>query len=101
VGNRIYVGNISWSTTEEELRNFCAGSSRNVTNAFIATDRETGKSRGFAFVSFDSADAAEEAIAELDGAELGGRTLKVNQAHDRERNGGGGNNHRRSRRYDD
>ena len=99
MGNRVYVGNISWNTTEDELRDFFAGDSRNVTNAFIATDRESGRSRGFGFVSFDSSDDAEAAISELDGQDFGGRTLKVNIAHEREQRGGD-NNQRRSRRYD-
>jgi RNA recognition motif-containing protein len=98
VGNRVYVGNISWDTSEDELRDYFAGDSRNVTNAFIATDRETGRSRGFGFVSFDSSDDAEGAISELDGTELGGRTLKVNIAHERERNNR--SNGRRDRRRD-
>jgi RNA recognition motif-containing protein len=98
VGNRVYVGNISWNTTEDELRDFFAGDSRNVTNAFIATDRESGRSRGFGFVSFDSSDDAETAISELDGQDLGGRTLKVSIAHERERNNR--SNGRRDRRRD-
>jgi RNA recognition motif-containing protein len=56
----------------------------------LITDRETGRSRGFAFVEMEDASAADDAMRALDGSDMGGRTLKVNEAKDRERSAGGG-----------
>ena len=56
----------------------------------VITDRETGRSRGFGFVEMEDASAADDAMRALDGSDMGGRTLKVNEAKDRERGGGGG-----------
>ena len=79
--NRLYVGNIPYTTTEDELQEaFSAyGSLREVR---IITDRETGRSRGFAFVTFESAENAETAM-QLNGQDLGGRRLVVNAARPR------------------
>lgn len=66
------------------------GASGTVTSASIIEDRETGRSRGFAFVEMSSDAEAKAAIAALDGKEVGGRNLKVNEAKPRENNGGGG-----------
>ena len=89
MGKRIYVGNLSFSTTSEDLRQ-AFGEFGQVSNASVVSDRETGRSRGFAFVEMDS--GADEAIAALNGRELSGRTLTVNEARPREerRSGGGG-----------
>lgn len=87
----LYVGNLPHSTTETELRNLFAAHGA-VEKVSIVTDRETGRARGFAFVEMTDAGEAEKAIAALDGSELGGRTLKINEAKpktDRPRNGGG------------
>jgi len=75
----LYVGNVSHGTTESELRTAFEvyGSVERVS---MVTDRDTGRSRGFAFVEMASATEADKAIAALDGAELGGRPLKVNEA---------------------
>ena len=62
----------------------------NVASVSVITDRETGRSRGFAFVEMDDASAADDAIRALDGSELGGRNLRVNEAQDRRSGGGGG-----------
>lgn len=79
----IYVGNLAYSVTEDELRaafeQFGAVSSVNV-----VTDRETGRSKGFGFVEMDDKSAAEEAISALNGTSLGGRNMKVNEARPRE-----------------
>lgn len=75
---RLYVGNIPWSVTSEELSDFF-GAHGPVESVFIVTDRETGKSRGFAFVSFQNEEDATSALTE-DGAEFQGRTLRVNPA---------------------
>jgi RNA recognition motif-containing protein len=83
---RLYIGNLSWQTTEAELRDYFAGFGQ-VESADIITDRESGRSRGFAFVTMDDT-GARNAIAEADGRDFGGRPLRVSEA--RERQGGGG-----------
>jgi RNA recognition motif-containing protein len=85
---KLYVGNLPFSTTEAELRDLF-GRHGSVESVKVITDRETGRPRGFAFVEMD-ATAAGDAIRSLDGTDLGGRTLRVNEAQDRERSGGGG-----------
>ncbi len=89
MSNRLYVGNLAFHTTEDVLQDAFAkvGS---VTEAKLIIDRETGRSRGFAFVTMSSAAEAQRAIAELNGAELDGRALKVNEAEERRPRGGGG-----------
>ncbi len=74
----IYVGNLPWSITEEELSEMFA-SHGPVISAKIITDRDTGRSRGFAFVEMER-EHAQKAITSLDGTEFGGRNLKVNEA---------------------
>jgi cold-inducible RNA-binding protein len=90
MGNRLYVGNLSFQTTEDSLHEVF-GQAGEVVEAKIITDRATGRSRGFGFVTMASPEAAQKAISEFDGAEVDGRTLRVNEAEDRpERSGGGG-----------
>lgn len=98
-----YVGNLQWDTTEEELKSFFSVHGT-VTSAQIIKDRESGRSRGFGFVLIPDANA-QTVIADLNGKELRGRSLTVNEAREREaRNssGGGGyrggNDNRNSRR---
>lgn len=90
MNRKIYVGNISFDTTESDLESLFA-THGTVASVKVITDRETGRSRGFAFVEMD-ADGADDAIRALDGTQLGGRTLRVNEAREREprRPGGGG-----------
>jgi cold-inducible RNA-binding protein len=90
LGTRLYVGNLSFSTTENTLRETFAADGRNVVEVKIVTDRDSGQPRGFAFVEMGSPADAEAAIAALDGRPLDGRTIKVNVAQERERRGGGG-----------
>ncbi|MED5262408.1 MAG: RNA-binding protein [Myxococcota bacterium] len=85
---KIYVGNLPWSASEDEVREYFAGIGE-VHSVAVITDRETGRSRGFGFIEMDDADAAK-AIAELDGKDMGGRPLRVNEAQERQRGGGGG-----------
>ncbi len=90
VSKKLYVGNISFETTSDELVQ-AFSQFGTVLGAQVVSDRETGRSRGFAFVEMH--DGAEAAIAGLNGAQLGGRTLTVNEARPREerpRSGGGG-----------
>ena len=86
---KLFVGNLSWNTDDETLRNAFAGYGE-LEDARVITDRETGRSRGFGFVTFHNADDANAAIDALDGADLDGRPIKVNPARERESRGGGG-----------
>ena len=88
MSKKLYVGNLSFSSTEDDVRNHFA-SYGEVLSVNLITDRETGRLRGFGFVEMDDAGAAA-AIQNLDGKELGGRTLKVNEAQEKPRSGGGG-----------
>ncbi len=89
MSKKLYVGNLAFSTTDEELRNVFEQHGK-VESVNVIMDRDTGRSRGFGFVEMDDASAADAAMRALDGSELGGRNLKVNEAQDRARGGGGG-----------
>jgi RNA recognition motif-containing protein len=90
MGTKIFVGNISFDATEQDLNDLFSGDGRQVDRVSIVTDRETGRPRGFAFVEMGSEADASAAISALDGQELHGRALRVNEAHDKPRGGGGG-----------
>ncbi len=83
MGNRLYVGNLSYDTTEDSLRSAFEEGGRNITDLHILIDRETGRSRGFGFVEMGSPEEAQQAIETWDGRELDGRRLKVNEARER------------------
>jgi len=86
----LYVGNLPHSTTEAELRNLFQAHGE-VEKVSIVTDRETGRARGFGFVEMTNAGEAEKAIAALNGTDLGGRALKINEAKPKtDRPGGSG-----------
>jgi cold-inducible RNA-binding protein len=85
----IFVGNLSFTSTEDSVRSIFEGYGT-VDRVSIITDRETGKSRGFAFVEMPNDDEANRAIGALNGADFGGRKLNVNEARPREERGGGG-----------
>ena len=89
LGKKLYVGNIPFTTTESDPRELFEehGSIESVN---VITDRETGRSRGFAFVELEDASSAEKAMRALDGRDMGGRTLRVNEANERGGGGGGG-----------
>jgi RNA recognition motif-containing protein len=89
MGNRLYVGNLSFNTTPETLRDAFSAIGE-VSDVHVVSDRETGRSRGFAFVTMGTADEAAKAISEMDGATLDGRALRVNEAEERQSRGGGG-----------
>jgi len=90
MGTKLYVGNLSYSTTEDSLRTLFAADGRTVTEVAVITDRVTGQPRGFAFVKMGSEEDARSAIEKLNGVELDGRTLNVNEARERSPMGGGG-----------
>jgi RNA recognition motif-containing protein len=83
MGNRLFVGNLPFTATEDQVRAACAEDGRVVTSVKIVTDRETGESRGFAFVDMENDEMAKAAIAAVNGRDLGGRALKVNEAQEK------------------
>jgi RNA recognition motif-containing protein len=89
VGSKLYVGNLSYDTNEQDLREAFGADGRQVSEVAIVTDRETGRPRGFGFVTMASAADAQAAIAALDGQVLQGRNIKVNEAQDKGGGGGG------------
>jgi cold-inducible RNA-binding protein len=90
MSTKLYVGNLAFQTTSEELQQLFAQAGT-VESASVVEDRMTGRSRGFAFVEMATQDEANAAIEQFNGKELGGRALKVNEAKPREsRSGGGG-----------
>jgi len=89
MGRRLYIGNLSYNTTELTLRDTFAPIGT-VTDAKVVTDRETGRPRGFAFVEMSSDQEAQQAIEQLNGRELDGRAIAVNEAQERTGGGGGG-----------
>ncbi|MEM7153015.1 MAG: RNA-binding protein [Myxococcota bacterium] len=89
MSNKLFVGGLSWDTTDDSLRSAFEEFGP-VTDAKVILDRDTGRSRGFGFVTMDSPEAAQAAMKEMDGKELDGRAIRVNEANDRGRGGGGG-----------
>jgi len=89
-GTRLYVGNLSFQTSDSALRAAFEKNGGKVVEIKIVTDRDTGQPRGFAFVEMSSPAEAQAAIAALNGTALDGRTLKVNEAQERTGGGGGG-----------
>ena len=89
MGARLFVGNLTFTASEDDLRNLF-GPSGTIVDAKIVTDRETGRSRGFGFVEMSSNSEAEQAIAKLNGSDVGGRQINVSEAKAREGGGGGG-----------
>jgi len=89
MNSRLFVGNLSFNTSEEAIRDAFAEFGE-VVEAKLVTDRDTGRSRGFAFVEMTSPDAAQKAIQEMNGALLDGRPLRVNLAEARRDTRGGG-----------
>ncbi len=80
---KLFVGGLPFTTTDDELKD-AFSEFGTVASAKVITDRESGRSRGFGFVEFDSDDEGKAAIAGLDGKELGGRTIHVSEARERE-----------------
>jgi RNA recognition motif-containing protein len=86
---KLYVGNLAFQTTSQELQELFAQAGT-VESASVVEDRETGRSRGFAFVEMSTKEEGAAAIDQFNGKEVGGRALKVNEAKPRENRGGGG-----------
>ena len=95
---KMYVGNLSFDTTKQDLETLFSEHGA-VTDVHITTDRESGQPQGFAFVTMDSKDAMNSAMSAINGKDVGGRTLKVNEAQAREERGGGGGGGGGGRRY--
>ena len=90
MSTKLYVGNLAFETSSNDLQTLFAQAGT-VENVSLIEDRETGRSRGFGFVEMQTKEEGDAAIAQFNGTELAGRTLKVNEAKPREnRNGGGG-----------
>ncbi len=87
--SKLYVGNLSYKTTEDELRDLFSQAG-DVTDVVIIKDRDTGNSKGFGFVTMDSQESANAAVQQFNGYSLGNRELKVNPARPREERSGGG-----------
>ena len=90
MSKRLYVGNLPFSATEEEIRNLFQAEGRTVDNVSVIADRETGRPRGFAFVEMSNATDAETAVKTLNGFQMDGSTLTVSEARERSFGGGGG-----------
>lgn len=89
MGRKLYVGNLGFSVTSQDLEGLFAQAGA-CESASVISDRETGRSRGFGFVEMGSNEEAQRAIQQFDGQDFQGRPLKVNEARDREGGGGGG-----------
>lgn len=87
--SKLYVGNLSFKTTEDELRDLF-GQCGSVTDVYVAIDRMTGRPRGFAFVTMGTDEEAKAAAAKINGTEIGGRQLTVNEARPKEERPSGG-----------
>ena len=90
MGTRLYVGNLPFSADESEVRALFSEGGRQVEDVHLVTDRDTGRPRGFGFVEMASGEHAEQAIEALNGFQMGGRPLTVNEARERGSGGGGG-----------
>ncbi|MDH3590401.1 MAG: RNA-binding protein [Planctomycetota bacterium] len=90
MGTKIFVGNLSFEATEQDLTDLFSADDRKVDRVSIVTDRDTGRSRGFAFVEMANAGDVSATIEAFDGKELHGRALRVNEAHDKPNRDRGG-----------
>jgi len=86
---KMYVGNLSWDSTSEDLKDLFSQYGE-VSDVYVPTDRDSGRPRGFAFVTMGTKEAMEAAVKGVDGTEFQGRDLRVNEARPREDRGGGG-----------
>ena len=89
MSKKLFVGSLSWDTNDEGLRNAFSPHGE-ISEAIVISDRDSGRSRGFGFVTFDDDESADKAVAALNGTELDGRTIKVDVAQAKQRSNGGG-----------
>jgi RNA recognition motif-containing protein len=89
MSKKLFVGSLSWNTDDHGLREAFAPFGE-ITEAKVITDRDSGRSRGFGFVTFEDEEAADKAISAMNNTELDGRAIRVDVAQDRRRDGGGG-----------
>ena len=82
MGKKLFVGGLSWDTSDDSLK-VAFEKFGDITEAKVITDRDTGRSRGFGFVSFANDDSASKAVQEMNGAELDGRNIRVDEANER------------------
>ena len=92
MGKKTFVGGLSWNTDEEGLRQAFVGF--DVEEVKIITDRDTGRSRGFGFVTFSDSESVSRSVQEMTAKDLDGRTIKVSEVEDKLRGGGGGGGYR-------
>ena len=93
MSKKLFVGSLSWDTNDDGLRN-AFSTHGEISEAIVISDRDTGRSRGFGFVTFDDDESADKAIAALNGTDLDGRTIKVDVAQAKQRSNGGGGGRR-------
>ena len=93
MSKKLFVGSLSWGVNDDSLRDAFSVHGE-ISEAVVISDRDTGRSRGFGFVTFEDDDAADKAVAALNGTELDGRTIRVDVAQAKERSHGGGGGHR-------
>lgn len=98
MNSKLFVGNLSFNTTENDLQDAFAAQGT-VLEANLMTDRDTGRPRGFAFVTMGSPEEAQKAIQALNGTRLGDRNITVNEARPKEERGGGGGGYRGRKEY--
>ena len=89
MSKKLFVGSLSWDTNDDSLRSAFSAHGE-ISEAVVVSDRDTGRSRGFGFVTFEDDEAADKAVAALNGTELDGRTIRVDVAQAKQRTGGGG-----------
>ncbi len=89
MSKKLFIGSLSWDTNDESLRNAFAVHGE-ISEAVVVSDRDTGRSRGFGFVTFEDDESADKAIAALNGTDLDGRSIRVDVAQAKQRGGGGG-----------
>ncbi len=89
MSSKLFVGGLSWDTNDSSLA-AAFSAHGTVTEAKVISDRDTGRSRGFGFVTYETSADAQRAIQEMDGTELDGRAIRVDQAQEKQRGGGGG-----------
>jgi len=93
MSKKLFVGSLSWDTNDDSLHRAFSPHGE-ISEAVVVSDRDTGRSRGFGFVTFEADESADKAVAALNGTELDGRTIRVDVAQAKERNRGGGGGYR-------